>query len=472
MNLSVKVSENSSNPALDYDRLMSDEWQQLAAQVSQPALRLLQRLAREKADVYADAFYSRMLTDPEASRFLSSQQVHDRLHGAMSTWIVDILTNTGKDLAERIKYQKKIGQIHGRIGIPVNLVERGVRYLKAQLYRDIDEAGEDKSTSLNAVRFAAISMDIAIEIMNKSYSDSHNVESKNEESYRLFSILENASLERERQNGSLLHWENAFIFSVATGAPLSAIQSLGDSDFALWFNHKGKPNFGNVPGVRFISEVIKETDNYLTTLNTGRPLGPEEYAPLLKSIRSKVAEITILLGALFDDVQKLESGKDALTLLLNRRFLPTILRHEVSLAMQSQRSLSVAMLDIDDFKSINDTYGHAAGDRVLVSVAEMLHANMRTSDYIFRYGGEEFLLVLVETGKESAHAILERLRKSIASSPVILQGHGPVPVTISTGIAVYDGHPDYECLINAADKALYEAKARGKNRVEFASPEQ
>lgn len=435
--------------------MMIEEWQQLAASVSDPALRLLQRLAREKADIYADAFYSRMLRDPEASKFLSSQQVHDRLHGAMSKWIVDILTNTGEDLAERINYQKKIGQIHGRIGIPVNLVERGVRYLKAQLYMDIDESAADKTVSLNAVRFAAISMDIAIEIMNKSYSDSHNVESKNEESYRLFSILENASLERERQNASLLHWENAFIFSVATGAPLSAIQSLGDSEFALWFNHKGKPNFGNVPGVQFITEVIKQTDSYIRTLDSGASLEPGEYAPLLKWVRSKVSEITILLGAL--------------TLLLNRRFLPTILRHEVSLAMHSQRSLSVAMVDIDDFKQINDTHGHAAGDRVLVSVAEMLHANMRTSDYIFRYGGEEFLLVLVETDKESAHAILERLRKSIIESPVILQNKIPVPVTISTGVAVYDGHPDYECLINAADKALYAAKARGKNRVEFAS---
>ncbi|CAG74587.1 conserved hypothetical protein [Pectobacterium atrosepticum SCRI1043] len=440
----------------------------MIATTSQQSFNLLRTLAVQKASDFADEFYIYMLKDQEASLFLSSQQVHDRLHGSMSKWIADILTNTGDSLADLINHQKKIGQIHARIGIPVDLVERGARRLKWHLYEHIAQVADDKALCFDAMRFASISMDIAIEIMSKTYSQSHDLAAKNEESYRLFSILENASMERERQNASLLNWENAFIFSVATGTPLSSIQDLSDSDFGLWFNHKGKSSFSNIQGIRTIATIMTETDEYIRNYSHTALLTQQDYAPLLKAVRSKIYKINMLLGSLFDEVQKLESGKDTLTLLLNRRFLPTILRHEISLTMHSNTPLSIAMIDIDHFKSVNDTYGHAAGDNILKRIAEILYESTRNSDYVFRYGGEEFLIVLIETPKVAAHTIIERLRKKIENHFIHLQNGESVKMTISAGIAVYSGHPDYECLIKAADDALYQAKANGRNRIEYA----
>ncbi|GKV80686.1 diguanylate cyclase [Pectobacterium versatile] len=468
MNEQLNVNEQRDNGESDYNQVITSEWTKLIATTSQKSFNLLRTLAAQKASDFADEFYTYMLKDQEASLFLSSQQVHDRLHGSMSKWIVDILTNTGDRLADLINHQKKIGQIHARIGIPVDLVERGARRLKWHLYEDIAKVAEDKALCFDAMRFASISMDIAIEIMSKTYSQSHDLAAKNEESYRLFSILENASMERERQNASLLNWENAFIFSVATGTPLSSIQDLSDSEFGLWFNHKGKSSFSNIQGIRTIASIITETDDYIRSHSTTALLTQQDYAPLLKTVRSKIYKINMLLGSLFDEVQKLESGKDTLTLLLNRRFLPTILRHEISLAMHSSTSLSIAMIDIDHFKSVNDTYGHAAGDNILKRIAEILYESTRNSDYVFRYGGEEFMIVLIETPKAAAYTIIERLRKKIQDHPIHLQNGGSVTMTISAGIAVYSGHPDYECLIKAADDALYQAKANGRNRIEYA----
>lgn len=468
MNELLNANEQINRGELDYNQVVTLEWMQLIALTSQQTFTLLRTIATQKASDFAGEFYAYMLKDQDASLFLSSQQVHDRLHGAMSQWITDIMTNTGEHLADLINYQKKIGQIHARIGIPVDLVERGARRLKWHLYENIEQAAEDKTQCFDAMRFASVSMDIAIEIMSKSYSQSYNIEAKNEESYRLFSILENASMERERQNASLLNWENAFIFSVATGTPLSSVQDLSDSDFALWFKHKGKSNFTNAMGIRSISEIIKQTDEVIRDYSSTTLLMQQDYAPLLKAVRSKIYKINVLLGSLFDEVQKLESGKDPLTLLLNRRFLPTILRHEISLAMHSGTLLSVAMIDIDNFKAINDTYGHAAGDKVLIKIAEALYEGTRNSDYIFRQGGEEFLIVLIETSKTATYNIIERMRKRIQELSIDLQLAERITVTISAGIAVYNGHPDYECLIKAADDALYKAKANGKNRIECA----
>ncbi|MBJ7220384.1 diguanylate cyclase [Brenneria sp. L3-3C-1] len=435
---------------------------------SPEAFHLLQTLADKKSSLLADEFYSHMLADNEAALFLSNQQVHNKLHGSMHKWVAAILSNTGEHLSELIAHQKEIGKIHARISIPIELVARGARCLKWKLYEYISQETDDKTLCFEVMRFASISMDIAIEIMSETYSQSHDREARNEESYRLFSILGNADIERERQNAALLNWENAFIFSVATGAPLASIQTLEDSEFGLWFNHKGRSCFNNTHEVNAISEMIVEIDKYVGNFTHTSPLAQIDYSPLLKSVRNKIYKINTLMGYLFDEVQKLESGKDTLTFLLNRRFLSTILRHETSLAMHTNVPLTVAMIDIDHFKFINDTYGHVIGDTVLKSIADILYENTRNSDYVFRYGGEEFMLVLVATSKEAAYILIDRLRKEIQDHEIRLQSGEIVTVTISAGIAVYNGHPDYQCLVKSADDALYQAKTRGRNRIEYA----
>lgn len=157
---------------------------------------------------------------------------------------------------------------------------------------------------------------------------------------------------------------------------------------------------------------------------------------------------------------------DALTGLYNRRFLEESLHRELIAAERHGQPVSVIMSDLDHFKSVNDRYGHAAGDEVLRGFADLVKRSSRGSDICCRYGGEEFLLVLPQMTEQAAVARAEQLRRAIADTP-FSYGEVQIPVTSSFGVATFPAAGRTgDALITAADKALYAAKAAGRNRVE------
>jgi diguanylate cyclase len=168
---------------------------------------------------------------------------------------------------------------------------------------------------------------------------------------------------------------------------------------------------------------------------------------------------------MFDRLTDMEVGRDVLTQLYNRRFLPTIMRRELSLARRQENQFAVLMIDVDHFKRVNDTHGHEAGDRVLQHIAALLMAHGRASDFFFRYGGEEFLAVVNEVDQASAVQIAEKVRARVEQAELHVNEHTPLKVTVSIGLAMHAGHPDYRHLINQADEALYHAKRGGRNQV-------
>jgi eukaryotic-like serine/threonine-protein kinase len=156
---------------------------------------------------------------------------------------------------------------------------------------------------------------------------------------------------------------------------------------------------------------------------------------------------------------------DGLTGLLNRRHFFALAERQVSITERHNRPLAALMLDIDHFKPVNDRYGHAVGDQVIQAVAARLRATARDSDLVGRYGGEEFALLMPETGK-SALVLAERLREAVEQVPV-QTASGPLAVTVSIGVAHLAGPGgDLSELLGRADDALYRAKAAGRNRVE------
>ena len=156
---------------------------------------------------------------------------------------------------------------------------------------------------------------------------------------------------------------------------------------------------------------------------------------------------------------------DSLTSLYNRRHLFELADREFQRARRYQLPLSVMMVDIDEFKRVNDTYGHAIGDQVLQGVAECCRKELRGVDVIGRYGGDEFVALLPETGLSEACQVAERLRKTIAER-VLDTKAGRVTVTVSLGIAVLDDDQlTPETLLDHADQSLYRAKQNGRNRV-------
>jgi two-component system cell cycle response regulator len=155
---------------------------------------------------------------------------------------------------------------------------------------------------------------------------------------------------------------------------------------------------------------------------------------------------------------------DGLTNLANRKQLDSILADEISRARRYGRSLSVLMLDIDHFKSINDTYGHLAGDCVLTGLASTLQKRLRPNDRLGRYGGEEFCAILPETPLANALRIAEDLR-ALVETHAFVTDHKEIRVTISVGIATLQNEADRSELYRRADEKLYTAKHAGRNRV-------
>jgi diguanylate cyclase (GGDEF)-like protein len=164
-----------------------------------------------------------------------------------------------------------------------------------------------------------------------------------------------------------------------------------------------------------------------------------------------------------------QTMKDELTALPNRAYLFKSLDDELARARRYRRDLSVVMLDIDHFKSINDTYGHLFGDRILASLAGTLREEIRRHDILGRYGGEEFLIILPETTGEEAIGLMERCRRKVAEMPYIGNTNSePVSITISVGITELTGDDhSIEDLLARADRAMYRAKQEGRNRVKI-----
>lgn len=161
---------------------------------------------------------------------------------------------------------------------------------------------------------------------------------------------------------------------------------------------------------------------------------------------------------------------DSLSGALSRRYVIELALHDLALARRHGRPLALAMLDIDHFKRVNDTWGHAAGDRALCALVTACKNSLRASDYVGRIGGEEFVCVMPETDADEAMACTERIRGAVAALR-LPAGAQPLSFTVSAGVAVLDPeHGGWDDLLHAADVALYLAKEGGRNRTVLAQP--
>jgi diguanylate cyclase (GGDEF)-like protein len=160
---------------------------------------------------------------------------------------------------------------------------------------------------------------------------------------------------------------------------------------------------------------------------------------------------------------------DSLTKLFNRRYFDISLTKELRRAIRYQKKVSVAMLDLDHFKKLNDTYGHVFGDQVLIQFADTVQNNLRQEDIACRYGGEEFVLLLPEVSASGAFCLLERIREKIKTTPFFTEK----AITFSAGVACFPQHisnDEQSGIVEAADNALYQAKHAGRDRIiEYAS---
>jgi diguanylate cyclase (GGDEF)-like protein/PAS domain S-box-containing protein len=200
---------------------------------------------------------------------------------------------------------------------------------------------------------------------------------------------------------------------------------------------------------------------------TERKRAEEERERLLSELQGEVQTRVRLAEELREKNRMLErmATTDSLTGLANRRALMARMADEVARCRRYGAPLAVAMIDLDDFKRVNDSYGHAVGDRVLSTVGQLIEGGIRSLDLVARFGGEEFTVLLPHLHLSQAAAAMDRVRQTVAAHPVAPQ------VTMSIGVAASPPGPaDLDTLLSLADHALYAAKRAGRNRVELAGP--
>ena len=206
--------------------------------------------------------------------------------------------------------------------------------------------------------------------------------------------------------------------------------------------------------------------SFLSTITAGD--FAVDIAPMLL-----VAYVTTMLSQdILNTMAKIRliSETDELTRAYNMRAFNTIAERECALAERYNRILGLLMVDSDNLKKVNDSHGHEAGDHLIQHVVRCIRLELRSTDIVARYGGDEFMCLLPETGAEGAAVVAERIRKRIAETPVAA-GAASIPTSISVGVAAYPQHGDrFDAVARSADRALYASKAQGRNRVTVFSP--
>lgn len=278
-------------------------------------------------------------------------------------------------------------------------------------------------------------------------------------------------IENEKFSYSNSKFDNIFGYSSDEIRELGPLDLAAESDRPLVAEKLFQRLSGRLKKVKYIIKGVRKNGAVIDVEIQSTVMDIDEQLVML----SLVVDITERARA-EREVQALQkrlieqSTHDALTGLYNRRYLDESLERELILAKRYDHPVSVIMGDLDHFKTVNDRYGHLAGDKVLHIFGELMKKHARSSDIYCRYGGEEFLLVLPRMTKEKAVERAEQLRKDIAADQ-IQYGSKSITVTSSFGVATFpaDGLSS-DTLISAADEALYAAKNAGRNRVNAGTP--
>ncbi|MBU0556702.1 MAG: GGDEF domain-containing protein [Alphaproteobacteria bacterium] len=445
------------------------EWPQITELVSQEVRDLLLIFLQENSAELRIHYQTCLEEDEEIQSVLGSMANQDDFAEIFLRDISDLLANGHDSAATFYEQQAEIGSLMARIGLPPSAISRVMRKFSVRLLASLAQYPLDQSMLVETVIHIVNTIGLSLEVRDIRYQQDIAARVRADETYRLHSLGQNLTIERERQRALLMEWGHNLLTAFHQSEGLRKLPRLWISEFGLWLNHKARLIFERTPNLAGIIAAVDRIDKDLVpALEQIRSEDRESVSFVVTRIEEEIADIRFELNGLFELHIEVEKGRDPLTHLLGRQFMPSILMREIKLQKTPKdQGLCLLLIDVDCFKAINDQYGHKAGDVVLGHIAQAITNCTRPSDFVFRYGGEEIIVVLVDCVRDMAMQTAERIRADIEDMRVALPEGGDLQLTVSIGVAAHEGEFDYEVLIGRADKAMYRAKSSGKNRIEM-----
>lgn len=436
-------------------------------------MQILDKLAclREFCDEVFQHFYDELLSNKVFAKHFSNE---DQIKALLVKQKENFLATLTESEDVLFDHYYRIGVIHYNHDIPYEVFLSGTHILRDKFNEVIKQkVGDVNLVLLNNGLFNSISAAMA-----KGYLDKY-LRSERQDLEKILSMVRNTSFGLERK---LLvkhyNWMLELLTAVAD-KNYDALQSLIDAqnmdvDTLYSYIEKHLDEFESlikledVQRIRF--RIIANTENIFFYLRRGA------YSEVLSLIINilEIYKLTLVLDNVISNivVRKAESvisekvklsETDPLTNVMNRRKFEDLLENLLLRAHRTALPLTIIIIDIDDFKRINDQFGHQTGDDVLVKIAHLISKSIRKNDHLVRYGGEEFVIISADNGLQGIAQLGEKIRKDIESYSFPDIGN----VTVSMGIAEVNNDDDSVSLFKRADEKLYEAKIQGKNCVRY-----
>jgi diguanylate cyclase len=462
----MMASQAASNSAAEVQRLIEQVDDGLRLEV-------FQVVARFGAEIVS-AFYDQLRILDNLKDFFEQGVVEDRLSWVMRLWLTELFffPRDSTDVTALVQRQVEVGQRHAFVNVPLAGMQTAVAALKRTLFSHLIETGFTSTQITEAVLYANGMVDWAIGIINRVFVHDMLDDARDQQTLKFQMFTVDMALQAESLRASLFDWHRHVLHMLhGETVAVECVPTLRRTNLGLWILHKGELLLPDTAEIRQLKTLGEQIDDHVQqAAGHHRNTLIQKLRRELSVIDQYVSTAATILGSISNHLLALQGGRDSLTRLFNRRFLRTILHREVQLSISTGERFAVIILDIDHFKSINDRYGHTAGDAVLRQFSELLLATVRAGDFVFRYGGEEFLIVVACVTERTAAIVAEKLRVAISSHHFKLMDEAGHTITASLGVAVHDGHLDFNRVIDRADRVLLEAKKAGRNRWRMYDP--
>lgn len=279
--------------------------------------------------------------------------------------------------------------------------------------------------------------------------------------------LQDASVQLQQALYNHEQWAEALVRTIICGLPRDSRDMAEDAHrhcrFGHWCVNEASSILKSHPSFLAIEDEHRHMHAlaaHLLRTPKGEPINQLDY----DNFSSAMRRLRLQVETMRREVEQSLNDRDPLTSTLSRLGMFTRLREQYELVKRGVQSCMIAMIDIDRFKTVNDSLGHAAGDAALVSLARYITDHMRPYDLLFRYGGEEFLLCAPNLDEKTGLAMVERLRVELETLPLHAPNGREFSITVSIGMTALDAGTSVEKCVERADRAMYAAKAAGRNR--------